>query len=204
MQKIMFNDNLCLTEAVLVGLKTHTRRGIPELKDIDSEQKKTVKVENVKDDGSIIFAVHLTDGERILVTPKFKIGEVVAISQSYKDVSDELYNKHRYGAADVIFSKFHSLAGWTNKMFVKADWMLHHIKITHIKIERLQDISEEDCIKEGIYKENPYELLPLYKFHGSRCFPTAYGAYEELINKLDKRMWKQNPLVLVFEFKLVD
>lgn len=193
-----------LTNAVLIRLKTHTRRGIPELKDIDSERIKTVKVENVKDDGSIIFAVHLTDGERILVTPKFKIGEVVAISQSYKDVSDELCNKHLYAMADDIFSKFYSLAGWTNKMFVRADWMLHHIEITDIKIERLQDISEEDCIKEGIYKENPYDLLPLYKFHGSRCFPTAYGAYEELINKLDKRMWKQNPFVLVYEFKLVD
>ena len=200
----MFNDNLCLTEAVLLGLKTHTRREIPELKGIDLERIKTVKVEKVENDGSIIYAVHLMDGERILVTPKFEVGEVVAIAQSYKAVSDELCNKHRYGMADVIFSKFYSLVGWTNKMFVKADWMLHHIKITNIKIERLQDISEEDCIKEGIYKENPYELLPLYKFHGSRCFPTAYGAYEELINKLDKRMWKQNPLVLVFEFKLVD
>ena len=200
----MFNDNLCLTEAVLIFLKTHTRRGIPELKDIDSERINTVKVENVEDDGSIIFAVHLTDGERILVTPKFKIGEVVAVAQSYKAVSDELCNKHRYAIADDIFSKFYSLAGWTNKMFVKADWMLHHIKITDIKIERLQDISEEDCIKEGIYKENSFEMFPFYKFYLSRCFPTAYGAYEELINKLDKRMWKQNPFVLVYEFKLVD
>ena len=199
----MFNDNLCLTGAVLLGRKTQTRRGVPELKDIDPEQISFVKVEDVEDGGSI-FAVYLTNGERRVVTPKFEVGEVVAIAQSYKAVSDELCNKHRYAIADDIFSKFYSLAGWTNKMFVKADWMLHHIKITDIKIERLQDISEEDCIKEGIYKENSFEMFPFYKFYLSRCFPTAYGAYEELINKLDKRMWKQNPFVLVYEFKLVD
>jgi len=197
----MFNDALGLTQAVLEGRKTQTRRIIPE--------REIEKYYEWRDDvlsigfGDIPIYIQSLE-EAMLYKAKFKIGEIVAISQSYKAVSDELCNKHRYAMADVIFSKFYSLVGWTNKMFVKADWMLHHIKITHIKIERLQDISEEDCIKEGIYKENPYDLLPLYKFHGSRCFPTAYGAYEELTNKLDKRMWKQNPLVWVYEFKLVD
>lgn len=41
-------------------------------------------------------------------------------------------------------------AGWTNKMFVRANLMKRHIRITDVKVERLRDISEEDCLKEGI------------------------------------------------------
>lgn len=208
MKKIMFNDKLGLTQAVLEGRKTQTRRGIPELKDIDSERIRSVKVENVEDDGSSIFAVYLPNGERRLVAPKFKVGEVVAIAQSYRDIAKEYEVKSMYFSTVRLYYLYSRCPGWHNKMFVKADWMLHHIKITDIKIERLQDISVKDCLEEGIEEVTIHEDMvgdaTAYRFHGSENYATAKKAYHALINKLDKQMWKQNPLVWVYEFRLVD
>lgn len=87
------------------------------------------------------------------ILPKYKLGEVVAIAQSYKDV-DRFHRKGKNADyleyLDSILPELKLYPGWGNKMFVKADLMPHHIKITGIKVERLQDISDEDCLKEGI------------------------------------------------------
>lgn len=200
----MFID--CLTNAVLIRLKTHTRRGIPELKDVDSERIKTVNVENVEDDGSIIFAVHLTDGERILVTPKFKIGEIVAISQSYEVLANDGYLKDMTVETDkgigFDFKPEYRGAGWRNKMFVKAELMPHHIRITNIRAERLQYIKEKDCLCEGV---SQIGNLSWFTFDGAKqIFHTPVAAFRALINKLDKKMWERNPWVFVYEFELVD
>lgn len=38
-------------------------------------------------------------------------------------------------------------------MFVRADLMPHHIKITDVKVERLQDISDDDIMREGVREQ---------------------------------------------------
>lgn len=111
MKKIMFNDSYGLTEAVMIGRKTQTRRLVPNDTPIGNWSE-TVK------------------------KSRYQVGDVVAIAQSYKDCG----NYH--------VSRGH--AGWTNKMFVLADLMPHHIRITNVRMERLQNISDEDCIKEGV------------------------------------------------------
>ena len=119
MKKIMFSDAFCLTKAVLNGSKTMTRRVLRD-------------------------NVPLGNWEETQKHLPYKVGEVVAIAQSYKEI---------YPNADfeMIGDKFMTeSAGWTNKMFVRADLMPHHIRITDVKIERLQDISDEDCTKEGV------------------------------------------------------
>ena len=87
------------------------------------------------------------------ILPKYKLGDVVAIAQSSKDV-DRFHRKGKNADyleyLDSILPELKLYPGWGNKMFVKADLMPHHIKITGIKVERLQDISDEDCLKEGI------------------------------------------------------
>lgn len=94
-----------------------------------------------------------SDNIRMTFEPKYKVGEVVAIAQSYMDV-DQFHRKGKNAAyleyLDSILPELKLYPGWGNKMFVKADLMPHHIKITGIKVERLQDISDEDCLKEGI------------------------------------------------------
>ena len=77
-----------------------------------------------------------------LSSSRYKVGEVVAVAQKYKDIALDVPVEL---AAELI-----KQPGWNNKMFVRADLMPHHIRITNIRVERLRDISEEDCLKEGI------------------------------------------------------
>lgn len=114
MKKIMFSDKYCLTQAVLDGTKTMTRRMLKP-------------------------GTPLGNWMEIEKDLPYKVGEVVAIAQSYNAIGNPQYDKSGRDAA-----------GNTNKMFVKAALMPHHIKITDVKIERLRDISYKDCIKEGI------------------------------------------------------
>lgn len=121
MKKIMFSDAFCLTQAVLAGKKTMTRRLL-------------------KDN------VPLGNWEETQKHLPYKVGEVVAIAQRYKEV---------YPNADfeMVGDDFMTeSAGWSNKMFVRADLMPRHIEITDVKVERLQDISDDDALKEGVFK----------------------------------------------------
>lgn len=123
MKKIMFNDKYGLTEAVLEGRKTQTRRIVSIHKHIQI----------------LIEDEPLSDKNKLYICEKFskyKIGEEVAIAQRYSEC---------FRAVCLENSK-----GWNNKMFVMAELMPHRIKITNIRVERLQDISEEDCLKEGV------------------------------------------------------
>ena len=76
------------------------------------------------------------DGGEIL--PKYKVGEIVAVAQAYREVAhpNDGFLDDRYEVKDEY------AAGWTNKMFVRADLMPHHIRITNVRVERLQDISD--------------------------------------------------------------
>ncbi len=136
---------------------------------------------------------------------RYKVGEVVAIAQSYKDVYDEISLE----TMDMLVQPLKWSAGWNNKMFVKANLMLHHIHIIAMRQERLQDISREDCIKEGIIAE----LDPLengksaydYTYDYNHYFDTPCEAYASLTDKLNgKGTWASNPMVWVYDFELVD
>ena len=70
-------------------------------------------------------------------------------------------------------------------MFVKADLMPHHIKITGIKVERLQDISDEDCLKEGIVRQ---EVIS-----DESPFLYAYDAFLNGDNKYFASCWFKTP-----------
>ncbi len=144
MKKIMFSDAFCLTQAVLSGAKTMTRRVLKVPKTCNGKE---VYSFNILTNSLGTQCVDLIDyGGNVLGSwkPHYEVGEVVAIAQPYKDI---------YPNADfeMIDDKFMTeSAGWTNKMFVRADLLPHHIRITDVKVERLQDISDEDCIKEGV------------------------------------------------------
>ena len=111
---------------------------------------------------------------------------------------------------DMLVSSLKYNAGWTNKMFVKADLMPHHIEITGIKVERLQDISDEDCLKEGIihaYTDNNGTKI-YHTPHTKRGYlstDVAQQAFADLIDKVSgKGTWEENPFVWVYEFALWD
>ena len=60
----------------------------------------------------------------------YKVGEIVAIAQSYHTL-----NESGYVAPEWCEHTCESSAGYKNKMFVRADLMPHHIRITDVKIE---------------------------------------------------------------------
>ena len=145
----MFNDRFGLTEKVLEGNKTQTRRIIPQSV-IDKVEEFRVEYYNMTFDALTTkeSLYHYFFVEKNLGKLPYNVGEIVAVAQSYKEVFGEGCGKE-------------SESGYNNKMFVKPELMPHQIQITGIKIERLQVISDEDCLKEGIYEDGV--MIPLFR-----------------------------------------
>lgn len=216
MKKIMFNDKYSLTQAVLDGRKTMTRRIIKCPRTFRGEWVAGFNIHRRHSDKKIVDWPCMYDAdEREFdmgeILPKYELGEVVAIAQSYMDV-DRFHRKGKNAAfleyLDSILPELKLYPGWTNKMFVRADLMPHHIRITDIKIERLQNISDEDCFKEGIFKWDAGQKdIPFYSFHYADIpdYSNPCDAFAELIDKVSgKGAWESNPYVFVYEFELID
>ena len=202
MKKIMFNDKYGLTQAVLEGRKTQTRR-IAYMQNgfvvFDGEDFQLKKLDN----GQAL----LTLCNNRFKTAHYQIGETIAIAQKYEDLikNDEFYRLCGKNGMPLECIKYER--GCNNKMFVRADLMPHHIRITNIRVERLQDISEEDFLKEGIWRDDNVGLEgTTYWYHGlaNSSFRTAKEAYAALIDKISgKGTWESNPWVFVYNFYLV-
>ena len=202
MQKIMFNDRYVLTDAVIEGRKIVTRRIIYGI----DFPVNMVMGRVLPDKEGKIYAV--ANGENIIVKLRYKVGEVVAVAQSYNEATREFpHLATTLVGHDILGSEL----GCTNKMFVRADLMPHQIRITGIRCERLQDISDEDCMKEGVvdvtyFKTGgrPYELFALPGHEYEETFNTPRQAFAALIDKVSGRgTWDRNPWVVVYEFELV-
>lgn len=192
MKKIMFNDQYGLTEAVLDGRKTQTRRIAYE------KHFKHIRSCGFCTEGKDKGKLAINDGNEIVAKSTYKIGEVVAVAQRYCDIP----------FANDIFIRAVPI-GWSNKMFVKSSLMPHQIKITNIRCERLQDISTDDCMKEGIYCSHIEGIDDAYsydatndRFKPKRWYRTPIKAYKMLSCKLHLH-WDSNPLVFVYDFKLI-
>lgn len=212
----MFNDKFCLTQAVLDGTKTMTRRILhgtlfwercPEGMWTDDEIKAWKKEVDQR-----LIDYSMTDEwpqMKIFAMKhcRYKVGEVVAIAQSYESIMDESVRNSAlpcWGFADDHCDE----AGWNNKMFVRADLMKHRIRIIDIKVERLQDISDEDCLCEGI-EEHFNGIQYVLKTNAGYCyqhpFDTPREAFASLIDKVSGNgTWESNPWVVAYSFELVD
>lgn len=219
MKKIMFNEKYGLNAAVIKRLKNMTRRMIPQktvdfiLNDFRREYFEAT-LDRLDDKECL---EHYFFVEKIK-EPPYKVGDIVAIAQAYQHVIDLL------DWVNTLIYKTEK--GWTNKMFVCADIMPHHIKITDLKIERLQDISDEDCLKEGIEEDHPcywvatdYDNPDFRKISDELAdhLPDRNGkivayywdsprkCFAHLIDKVSgKGTWERNPWVFAYTFELID
>ena len=214
MKKIMFNDKYGLTQAVLEGRKTQTRRMLnPTLffqrletyegwsnEDI-SAWKRSCNRRFYESKGDTLKQML----DYALSSSRYKLGETIAIAQSYKDIHAEVLRE--VDPWD-LKKEFRQSKGYTNKMFVRAERMPHAIRITNIRVERLQDISEEDCLKEGIWRDDNVGLEgTTYWYHGlaNSSFRTPQEAYASLIDRISgKGTWASNPYVFVYDFELIN
>ena len=227
----MFDSHYGLEDAVLNGTKTMTRRIVPSrlnkiLEDAMAKKTFIVPLSAIPDDMSIddfakawerqdsnvlfiakekgkeIQPKHVDYETLIMYCAKYKVGEVVAIAQSYHTL-----NKSGYVAPEWCEHTCESSAGYKNKMFVRADLMPHQIQITDVRVERLQDITDEDALKEGVEKWMDSYIVPgIMENHGrnNRCFDTPRDAFHALMCKLSgKNVWIDNPYVFVYSFKLI-
>ena len=193
MKKIMFNDKFLLTQAVLEGRKTQTRRICKEQVWAHSD---IVNAEN----GIFHFEI-----------PKYNIGEVVAVAQRMCDVYAEWDMTYLGKETKALMEKFGGSPCFNNKMFVKASEMPHQIGIASVRIERLQDISDDDCLKEGIIKKwhapacKNYYYVPGVEVKSVKdVHDTPQEAFAHLINKVSgKGTWESNPYVFVYDFQLI-
>lgn len=195
MKKILFSGRYGLTEAVLQGRKTMTRRFVG----------KRMTEDDIK--AYLKGYTELADK-----AAQYKIGEVVAVAQSYKDLgyTKEWVEQHinpspNAKPTDPFEKKY---PGWNNMMFVPSELnKAHQIRITDIKVERLQDISEEDCLKEGLIKK-PDGFIPeeyFYTYCGANVdFAYVKTAFADLIDKVSgKGTWERNPWVFAYSFELI-
>ena len=213
MKKIMFNDKYGLTQAVLDGKKTMTRRIIPLCEN-------DLNFLTIAERGEWLFSSRIClDG----AYPAYNVGDELAVAQSYSNLREALA-KRDFKRTDALYDKFYramqmgethdGMPGWGNKMFVRADLMPHRIRITNIKAERLQDISEEDCLREGIQEyfpyidRNPNDRVRTFQYFRDgkirhRMSP-APECFALLIDDIcGKGTWNRNPWVFVYEFELV-
>ena len=180
MKKIMFNDKYCLTQAVLDGAKTMTRRLLKE-------------------------GTPLGNWEETAKCLPYKVGDVVAIAQPYKDIVECMAEY-----SDIIINVDGSInreykAGWTNKMFVKANLLPHHIRITDVNVERLQSISDEDILREGVWQfydnKNLFYVSKNIGYAPDVAFLSAREAFWYLIDNISgKGTWESNPWVVAYSF----
>lgn len=215
MKKIMFNDRFGLTQAVLEGRKTMTRRIVTcplKFRGVNVAGYFVCK----RLSGEVTEICMYDEDERMIdggqILPKYKVGEVVAIAQSYKDLGYDPDSLDRDPKDLGIRGFMKHSAGWNNKMFVSAAACKKHIRITGVKCERLQDISEADCLKEGIIKYTKdgtvfkYDLSDRFEmFSWQDMKRSPREAFSALIDKVSgKGAWECNPFVWAYEFELID
>ena len=194
MKKIMFTNKYRLTEAVLKGRKTMTRRFIPGYDKIPFKEFEKI-----------------AHTDYVLSKSRYQVGDIIAVAQSYHEL-----NKQGYISPEGLDHSCESSAGYNNKMFVKAELMPHRIKITDIRIERLQDISDSDCMKEGIIKEYHAPGCRYFYFVPGVYVPgigvkrvedvhnTPQEAFASLIDRVSgKGTWDSNPYIFVYSFELL-
>lgn len=217
MKKISFDDRFLLTQKVLCGEKTQTRR----LLKINSQNQALL----------LKHREFCQDPAYLRMHGQYQIGDIVAISQSYKTVTTEIddtdkeadFRKKVYNEYKVLSTA--SLTGWNNKLFVKASLMPHNIVITDKRIELLQDITDNDAKAEGIEFNGRYAWVPInqkiigwqklnekvldhdydeQKRKVTIFYTSPKKAYAAMINEIcGKNIWQQNLFVIVYTFKLV-
>lgn len=225
MKKIMFNDQYGLTKAVLEGKKTMTRRMVAVPKKLQKATNLQIRMSKDKACAYCVDCVlPYSNQTATRVKMPYAVGEEVAIAQPYKNDDVLTYNAYNEDgtAREDGFQRHKEMLGsngYRNKMFVKAEYMPHRIRITGIKVERLQDVREEDTMREGVFK---YDKPPLhheadmfapwapyvrpYKWDSDnliyRC--TARYAFAYLIDKISGGgTWNRNPWVFAYEFELL-
>lgn len=214
MKKIMFADRFALTQAVLNGTKTQTRRIItpqPEYTDNGGILWKGNLYGLSTSGPSDVEGAYRNFASTLNINKEYRgyrIGEIVAVAQNYTDAGVGVQKLAKLSAQEHPVTQrsnfLKKVSGWKNKMFVRADLMPHQIRITNLRVQRLQGITDEECAKEGIRVDETTSSFWDERLKDTRFYPSPREAYAELIDRISGRgTWEINPYVFVYDFELV-
>lgn len=209
MQKINFNDRYGLTDAVLLGRKTVTRR----LEFTDDEQMRVRSLLasgcGITCNGSAVQVGY--EGQPPVFEKRlhYQVGEVLAVAECYHRIAEGVDDLSRYmwrlsldlglSVEDLPF-----FAGWRNKLFVRAILMPHRVQVQSAWVECLQDIADDDLLREGLewqHKCGCYGVQVDGRF--SPLGREARTAYSVLIDKISgSGTWQANPVVVCYRFRV--
>ena len=170
----MFNDKYLLTQAVLRGDKTQTRR--------------------IVKDGT-----PLGDFEETMKYAPYKVGEVVAVAQCYLDVGCPQFDKFGYdvsGNTNKMFVKAELMPHKIKITNVRIE-RLQDISDEDCLREGISHYTPADA-------QNTESGFGFQSYKGGLyLFDTAREAFAALIDKVSgKGTWQSNPYVWVYDFKL--
>ena len=171
MKKILFSDKFRLTQAVLEGRKTMTRRAVPEklLKDALDYVERNARMDwdDEKEEAEAEAYV-------IRKAP-FKVGEFVAVAQSYQDAG-----YYPMGTKDE--------PGWRNKMFVRAEierLMCPEIQYSMEQLLSLLSDLEKEC---GDFPTTDEEMAKFLATHPKVEVPEKYKTPDWMFEKSENPM----------------
>lgn len=230
MAKFYFDDRFFLTDMVIEGTKTDTRRIEPSLRQLHSlsqDEKYEVEPYGATIPHTILVFRYWKGAlvETIRIHPKYRVGQVVAVAQNYQKAgipADQIVRLKDEGQnmySPVIAARH---PGWRNKLFTREDLMPHSVDIINARLQHLQDITDDDCMREGVLgivceSEKKYYvpgIKPPHSPSGSvtdfrtdnrgshRLFASPREAYAALFNRIEGTgAWDRNPWVLTYSFK---
>ena len=175
MKKIMFNDKFLLTQAVLRGKKTQTRR--------------------IVKDGT-----PLGNFEETMKYAPYKVGEVVAVAQCYLDIGSPQFDKFGYdvsGNTNKMFVKAELMPHKIKITNVRIE------RLQDISDEDC--LCEGIFYCTPAYAPNTKSSFGFqFHKGGLYLFDTARDAFATLIDKVNsKGTWESNPFVWIYDFELV-
>lgn len=200
MKKIYFSKELGLEHAAICGVKTMTRRVVPEA----LLKKAYDSVGSGLSPEQTLAAVK----DYLLRHAPYKVGEVAALAQRYQDILIFQNNPGTPIHENGVYCRIDSTHGWSNKQGVRAELMPHRIRFTGVRIERLRDIPDQDCIREGIVRCTDTRYVAYYRWptldYPRNSYTSALSAFVALISRIGGRnIWRDNPWVYAYEFERV-
>lgn len=172
---------------------------------------------------TLVLAGLKTRTFRVGEKPRYEVGEVVAVSQSYKEIYDMMEDQEGNSKAnewwceayDLVDSQFGlaTTPGYRNKMFVMAELMPMGIEILSRKQCRIQDADINEMRAEGLrqvlHNSDNHCFFVLRK-DGTIRRQVSYSnenlplLYRDFISTVCGRdIWDQNPEGWAYNFRVV-
>ena len=209
MRGILFKPDMI--KAIAEGRKTQTRR-LDSLKEINQELDKWVCQGNPY---GIWRFDHKETHQRIVVRPRYQVGEVVYIKEAWaiKDCGNRVSLTKEAWTEGFPTNRLEYVLDapeqyWWNKRspLFMPEWAARYfLRITAVKVQRLQEMTWADCVAEGIIDKGNDNFYSPDK--PNLFYSVPQGAYAELwdsINKKPGTRWADNPFVWVYSFEKVD